>query len=308
MDEAFPEGLDPYAARVLAMARAGRSAFVPEVAERRKALDMLAALADEPCEGVTQASITLEGPAGALACCVLTPADKVAGSPPLLYLHGGGWTAGGIATHAGFCGRLAAAAGAEIYLLDYRLAPEHAFPAALDDAKAALSALQARFGTITLAGDSAGATLALALAAEAVASGAPALARLLLIAPITDVARQSASRRTKAAGWFVEANVIESDLGHYLPAGVPRNDPRVSPLHRASFVGFPPVDLHLARFDPFFDEGASLGERLTADGVPVRLTVHEGMIHYFWCLPRAIPYARTAARQMGTMLRAPVTT
>lgn len=304
MDEALPDGLDPHAARVLAMARAGRSGFVPEVTERRRALDLLGALADEPCDATSFEDITLAGAAGPLMCRLFTPKDHPGCTVSVLYLHGGGWTAGGLATHSGFCGRLAAAAAAKVYLLDTPLAPEHPFPAALEAAAAALKALQqGPVKNIVVAGDSAGGTLALALAGLVEERALAPLARLVLIAPITNVAHQSASRRAKATGWFVEADVIENDLELYLKGSTARDDPRVSPLLRQSFAGFPPVDLHLARFDPFFDEGESLAARLVADGVPLRLTVHEGMIHYFWCLPRAIPQARAAATKIGTMLR-----
>lgn len=308
MDEAFPDDLDPYAARVLAMARAGRTAFVPELAERRKSLDMLAALADEPCDAASHEDIILAGAAGPLACRVFTPRDHPACAVSILYLHGGGWTAGGLGTHSGFCGRLAVAAAAKVYLLNTPLAPEHPFPAALEAAAAALHTLhQNRVENIVIAGDSAGGNLALALTGLAVERAIAPLARLLLIAPITDVAHHSASRRARASGWFVEADVIEDDLKSYLKGGAARDDPRVSPLLRQSFVGFPPVDLHLVRFDPFFDEGESLASRLVADGVKLRRTVHEGMIHYFWCLPRAIPQARAAATKIGAMLREDVT-
>ena len=301
-DEAPPPALDPFAARVLAMARAAKSDAVPDVALRRAALESLASLADEPCSAVTHEDITLAGPASPLAARVFTPKSGQQGTR-MLYLHGGGWTAGGRATHSGFCGRLAAASGAEVYLLEYPLAPEQPFPAALEAAAAALQALHQRHGgNLIVAGDSAGGTLALALTGWALERAIAPVARLLLIAPITDVAHLAASRRDRASGWFVEADVIENDLHHYLHGVTPPDDPRVSPLLRTSFAGFPPVHLHLAQFDPFFDEGESLGERLQADGVPLHRTVHEGMIHYFWCLPRAIPRARAAAEDMGMKL------
>ena len=302
-DEALPPELDPFAARVLAMARAARSAALPDVMARRAALETLAALADEPSDAVTHQDIMLDSPTMALRTRVLTPRHDPTDAR-ILYLHGGGWTAGSFATHSGFCGRLAAASGAEVYLLDYPLAPEHPFPAALEAATAALQALhKGQKGPIIIAGDSAGSTLALALTGLAQERAIAPIAHLLLICPITNVAQLSASRRAKASGWLIEADVIEDDLNHYLSNGTPRDDPRVSPLLRSSFAGFPPVHLHLAGFDPFFDEGESLGTRLKAEGVPLRLTVHAGMIHYFWCLPRAIPKARAAAQEMGIMLR-----
>ncbi|MBV1706130.1 MAG: alpha/beta hydrolase [Hyphomicrobiales bacterium] len=302
--DATAPGLDPFAARVLAMARATRSDSLPDVAHRRAALTALAAFADEPCEAVTQDDITLEGAAGPLAARLFTPRRAWHG-PRMLFLHGGGWTAGGFATHSGLCGRLAAASKTQVCLFDYPLAPEHPFPAALEAAAAALQALHQRHGgNLVLAGDSAGGTLALALAGLAQERALAPLARLLLISPITDVARLAASRRARATGWLIEADVIEDDLGHYLRGSTPRDDPRVSPLLRRSFAGFPPVHLHLAGFDPFLDEGEVLGQRLKAEGVPLHRTLHQGMIHYFWCLARAIPYARTAAEAMGARLRA----
>ena len=184
----------------------------------------------------------------------------------------------------------------------YRLAPEHPFPAALDDAFAATRWIAANAATLGLdatrlviAGDSAGASLA---AVVALSEDRPPIALQLLICPILNVASETASRREYADGYFVDSATLTADVEDYAQ-GRDLSDPRLSPLLTAKLDGAPPALIHTAEYDPFRDEGEAYAARLIEAGVHARLTRHDGMIHYFYCMPRAIPYAADALAAIG---------
>jgi acetyl esterase/lipase len=227
----------------------------------------------------------------------------------VLFLHGGGFVAGGLETHDALCRRLCRAAAADVFALAYPLAPERPFPAALDAAEGALQRLASEAGALGLdphrlavAGDSAGGALAAAASLSAARRGAP-LRAALLICPILDLAAKSASRRTFARGFFVEAEAFAADVAAYA-GGRDLEDPRLSPLRSPSLADAPPTLLHLAPFDPFHDEGLAYAAALAEAGVQVRTTDHAGMIHYFAALGGALPAARGAVDQMGAELGA----
>ncbi len=257
----------------------------------------------------TVEALDLPGPAGPIPCRAYTPSEP--GPRPLIvFLHGGGWTAGDLDTHDAVCRRLCAAAGAVVLALGYRLAPEHPFPAAWDDAWAALACAAENAGSLgadparlVLAGDSAGATLAAACAARARDEGGPCVALLLLICPILDIAGESASRRAFARGWFVDAAAIAQDLAWTLPPGADPADPRVSPVRAPSLAGLPPTLVHVAEYDPFRDEGLAYAAALREAGGAAQATTHPGMMHFFHALPRSIPYAADALERIGREVR-----
>src|SRR5450631_1672098 len=214
---------------------------------------------------------TLPGSGGALAVRIYTPLDAGAETlPGLVYFHGGGLVAGNVATHD-FIGRALAAYGAcRVVSVDYRLAPEHPFPAALDDALAAVThvgAYAARFGIdgarLGICGDSAGAALAAATCQAAARIGSPRLALQLLICPILDYSRSTASRRELASGYLIDQATLDHDLLHYAPPGTDPADPRISPLRADNVAGLPRTLIHTAEFDPLRDEGLDYFERLT---------------------------------------------
>lgn len=275
------------------MLAAAESAPGPQdIEQRRRSLEDLATLASgEPVE-VAQ----VEDLDAGLPFALRRYRAEAAG-PPLVYLHGGGWTAGSLHTHDSVCRTLAAEGGFEVFAVDYRRAPEHAFPGPIEDAAQAVEWVAARTGTTpVLAGDSAGGNLAAAVA------GMTPLTALLLICPILDLANESASRRAYGEGHFIAPEAMAADLGCYLQGADPA-DPRASPL-LAEPKDWPQTFIHVAEFDPFHDEGAALAERLDAAGVPVRLHEHAGMIHYFYALPRLIPHARQALAEMAREVRA----
>jgi acetyl esterase/lipase len=230
--------------------------------------------------------------------------------PGILFFHGGGWVAGSLETHDGFCRRLANETGCRVIAVDYRLAPEHPFPFALADAVAALAHVTnnaRQFGIdparLGVGGDSAGGTLAAVLSRVARDAGGPAIAFQLLLCPILDVHGESAARLELADGYFLDSETLTRDLELYVPPGIELSDIRLSPLRAEEFAGLPPAFIHTAQFDPFGDEGEAYAQRLGGFGVPVHGRAHPGMIHYFYCMPRMVPYAEEALRIIGTEIR-----
>jgi acetyl esterase/lipase len=305
--------LDPRVKRFLAILTAGNppNALDTTVAQRRQALADLMQLggAEEPIGGTEERVIP--GPAAALPARVYTPADD---SPPLmpglLYLHGGGLVAGSIATHDRIARALANAGGCRVVSLEYRLAPEHRFPAALEDTLAAITHLVSNasdFGIersrLGICGDSAGATLSAAVCHSLARTGGPRLALQLLLCPILDYSRMTESRRELASGYLVDQATLDHDLKYYLPPDTKPEDPRISPLRAEDLSGLPRTIIHTAEFDPLRDEGRDYGERLRATGIPVSYVCHPGMIHLFYGLRQVIPYARTAYAEIGAGIR-----
>jgi len=236
------------------------------------------------------------------------PAGERAGG--LVYFHGGGWIAGDLDTHDGFCRRLAAGAGCKLLAIDYRLAPEHPFPAALDDCLAAFRWAWARaadlglvHSRLAIGGDSTGAGLAAAASALLRDAGGPRPTGQLLVCPVLAPGRQIGSRCSLAQGYFADATVIDRDLRRYCPEDIDPAEGRISPLLARTFAHLPRTIVHTAEFDPFRDEGRDYVEALLQAGVPASVRQHPGMIHYFYALPRAIPYAMEAATAMASDLR-----
>jgi acetyl esterase len=229
----------------------------------------------------------------------------------LVFFHGGGWVAGNLDTHEGLCRRLAAAAHCRVIAVDYRLAPEHPFPAGLTDTLAATrwviqnaAALGCDPLRIAVGGDSTGGALAASVCHILRDAGEPGPALQVLVCPILDIVEESESRRAFGDGYFVSRATIERDFDHYCPPDIDRGDPRVSPLRAKRFDNLPPAVIHAAEFDPFRDEAAAYATALRAAGVRVREVRHPGMIHYFYAMGRAIPYALTAAEAIGADMRA----
>ena len=309
--------LDPRAARLLRMLAAsdGSGADRLGAEDRRRDLQALAAgFGGEPPPAQTR-NLTLPGQGGDIPVRRYdAPASPSAfpepGAPPggaVAYLHGGGWVAGGLDTHDGVCRRLARASGAPVFAVDYRLAPEHPFPAGLDDAEAAVRGLLARAAALgfdparlVLAGDSAGANLAAAVCGR-LRDLSPPVRLLVLICPILDVAAKSPSRRAYGEGFFLRAEAMARDLQGYA-GDVDLAGPELSPL-RAALAGLPPVRVHVAEYDPFRDEGVAYVHALRAAGVEARLTEHAGQIHYFYALPAALPRAEAALAEIGREVR-----
>ncbi len=218
------------------------------------------------------------------------PGGLPAGTPPplLVFFHGGGWVIGDLDTHDGLCRFLAAAAGTAVLSIDYRLAPEHPFPAPVDDAWTAFSWAAenaAKLGIdparIAVGGDSAGGNMAAVVSLLARGAGGATPAFQLLIYPVTDSAGELPSRRLFAAGFMLTKEDMDLFEAHYLPPGTDSHDPRVSILEIEDLSGLPPAYVATAGFDPLRDEGEAYALRMRAAGVQVALRRHPGLIHGF---------------------------
>lgn len=307
--------LDRYARRFLEMLAAAGEArgHYNDVEERRAALVNLADLVDPPgtveIGGVRDLLMPVS--IGHVTLRVYSPLGAPSRVlPGILFFHGGGWVAGGLETHDGLCRRLCNETGCRVIAVDYRLAPEHPFPAGLADAVYALNHVSQNpklFGIdpsrLGVAGDSAGGTLAAVLCRIARDAGRPKIAFQLLLCPILDVHGESAARSELAEGYFLDGETLRRDLELYVPAGIELSDLRLSPLCAEEFSGLPPAFIHTGQFDPFSDEGEEYAQRLGGFGVSVHGRAHPGMIHYFYCMPRMIPYAQEAMQIIGSEIR-----
>ncbi|MDR3511646.1 MAG: alpha/beta hydrolase [Caulobacteraceae bacterium] len=297
--------LDRGAQRLLRMLASAGAAGPRTPEGRRRALQTLAELAEATPDGTVETrDFDIPGPGGPIGMRLYSPGGRTGAgaSPVILYLHGGGWVAGGLDTHDGVCRRLTLGSGAAVLAADYRLAPEHPFPAAYEDALAAARWIAAEGAAqgldtarLVVAGDSAGGGLA---AAVAQSPQAPPIALQALICPILNLAEDSVSRREFADGYFLDAAALAADLADYAGPAPDLGDPRLSPGLVPRLAG-PPALIHTAAYDPFRDEGEAYARRLAEAGIAVRQTRHAGMIHYFYALPRPIPYAAEALAAIG---------
>ncbi|MCY4096841.1 MAG: alpha/beta hydrolase [Rhodospirillales bacterium] len=239
-----------------------------------------------------------------------TPKQAGAADPLLVWLHGGGWTIGSLESCDRTCRGLAARADCRVLAVDYALAPEHPFPAAVDDVLFAWETLQARtsdYGIdparIAVGGDSAGGNLSAVLCHEARNAGLPLPCFQLLIYPATDMTGGFPSRQTYANGYLLE----EADMswfGDGYAGDADRNDPRMSPLRYPEFAGQPPAAVHTAGFDPLQDEGIAYAEKLKAASVPVVKRHYAGLIHGYFNMGGAVSAAKTAFDDAAADLRA----
>jgi acetyl esterase len=236
--------------------------------------------------------------------------DDAAGSL-VVYYHGGGWVAGDLDTHDHPCRLLAESSGARVLSVDYRLAPEERFPAAVEDALAAFRyavAAAAELGVdparIAVAGDSAGGHLAAVTAQLAAADGGPAPAFQLLIYPVTDLVGVSASRSTFAEGFLLTKENMDWYELQFLGPDGDRHDPRASPLLAQELSGVAPALVVTAGFDPLRDEGEAYARRLSDAGVRTILRRHPGYVHGFTHMLIGGPGPREAIAEMGGVLRA----
>ena len=236
------------------------------------------------------------------------PADQVPGC--ILYLHGGGWVLGDIDASDGFARELAFATGWAVALVEYRLAPEHPFPAGLEDADAALEwvAGEARRSldlppVVVLMGDSAGGNLATVLAMRAHDRGMPAIAGQVLAYPVMDAGMDTGSYREFADGPLITAAGMRWFWSHYIPDKDRRIDPAASPLRATSFAGLPPTLVLTAENDPLRDEGETYAAVLAAAGVPVCAKRYDGQVHGFLTMVGVFDAAFVALADIADFLR-----
>ncbi|MER7767842.1 alpha/beta hydrolase [Kitasatospora sp. NPDC096140] len=223
---------------------------------------------------------------GELAATLYTPEGLAAGSGLLVYLHGGGWVVGSRASHDHVARFLAQRAHVRVLSVEYRLAPEHAFPAAAEDALAAFDYAHAKAADlgadperIAIGGDSAGGNLAAVAAQQAVRRGGPAPVFQLLLYPATDASTRRPSRELFADGFFLTSADMDWFLERYAPEPADRVDPRLSPLLAGDLAGLPAAYIGTAGFDPLRDEGEAYARALEEAGVTVHLSRQPDLIH-----------------------------
>lgn len=250
-----------------------------------------------------------------LTGCLYTPSNISVPLPVLVYLHGGGWVAGSVATHDPFCRLLSEAAGVIIVSVEYRLAPEHPYPAALDDTLAAVRWAAKHAGEwggdtarLAVGGDSAGANLAAVTANRLVVSAEKLLLRaLLLLYPVTDHSSAGHPSYTEnATGYGLEASRMRWFWEQYAP-GVSPNDPEVSPLQLPSVPALPPTLITTAEYDVLRDEGIAYAKKLAAAGTAVTHMHAQDMHHNFPVHPGTVarfPQSNGALAQIAEWLQA----
>ncbi len=255
-------------------------------------------------------NLNFAGPAGDVALRVYTPLDaKDAMLPGLVFFHGGGFVIGDLDTHDDLCRCLANGSFCRVVAVDYRLAPEHPFPAAVEDCWAATKWIVAHAadfgiaGPIAVGGDSAGGNLAAVVAQLAKIEG-PKIAFQLLIYPVTQLGGpEMPSMEENAKGYFLERESMQWFTRMYCPDAAQRSDPRLSPLVAKDLSGLPPAYVATAGFDPLRDEGKAYADKLDAAGVPVTHVNYPGMIHGFFSLRGLIPKAREAVAAAAAAVR-----
>ena len=286
-------GQTPIEKTSMAEARAGYDAFMLEMGGRPAPIGEIV-------------DRTIEGPAGRLRVRTYRPAGTVARLlPAILYFHGGGWVMGSLEGYDLVCRYFCARTGCAVVAVDYRLAPEHKFPAAIDDAVAAYRWLAAEAvglgidpARIVIAGDSAGGNVA-AVAARLLRDEARPPCLQWLIFPATDLAFDSPSYKSCGEGFMVTRTAMEWFRGHYLNDPSEIDDPRASPLRASDLSGVAPALIFTNGIDPLRDEGHAYADRLAAAGVRTIHREFDSLIHGFIGLRGAI---QAAARAMDDMV------
>lgn len=280
----------------------GRAAFEAPAAQLFGPTDPIGSVVDR----------VVPGPGGPIRVRIYEPAGAEPPLPVLVYFHGGGWVVGSLDTHDGVGRALASRTPCVVVAVDYRLAPEHRYPAAVEDAWAATAwvaehaaSIGADAGRIAVGGDSAGGNLAAVVAVRARDRGL-ALALQLLVYPVTDHDFERPSYGEYADGYGLTATAMHWFWECYLgPDGDSRgSDPEASPLRTAELAGVAPARVLTVEFDPLRDEGEEYAARLAAAGVPVTQTRHEGLFHGCFRLPGTIPRSQALLDESAAALRA----
>jgi acetyl esterase len=307
------EKLDPNVLLVLQAAAARGDPpldRLPVLEARKVAVESLKAAGGVLEEVRSIENLEIPGPAGAISIRVYTP-ETPAPRPAMVYFHGGGWVVCDLDTHDVVCTAIARRAGAVVVAVDYRLAPEHKFPAAVIDCYAAtvwVAANAERLGIdskrISVGGDSAGGTLGTVVSLKSRDENGPAIALQVMVYPVTDLSSfATPSYDEFAEGYQLTKAEMEWFRGHYLSSMEDVRDPYASPLLARDLRGLPPALVITAECDPLRDEGEAYARRLEEAGVPVTCTRYAGMIHPFFSLSGVIPQALDAIQQVADAVR-----
>jgi acetyl esterase len=264
-----------------------------------------------PGEPVAEArDLRVPGAAGELPARLYVPEGAGAGSGALVWFHGGGWVIGSLETHDNLCKALANRSGARVLSIDYRLAPEHGWPAAAEDCYAATchvaergAALGVDGARLAVGGDSAGGNLAAVVALLARERGGPRLRHQVLVYPVTDHDFERPSYRENGEGYFLTTDAMRWFWDHYVPDRAQRDDWSAAPLRAEKLAGLPPATVITAEYDPLRDEGEAYAARLREAGVPTTLSRYDGQIHGFVSMLDLLDAGRSAADEIGAALR-----
>lgn len=257
-------------------------------------------------------SLQFSGPAGSVSLRLYRPlrSDPSQTLPALVYFHGGGWVIGDLDSHDTLCRELANGSRCVVIAVDYRLAPEHRFPAAVDDALAAVRWVRDHAGSLgidptrlAVGGDSAGGNLAAVSALAVRDAGEPSLAFQLLIYPVIDARRGSESYRSLGQGYGLTADTMQWFCALYFEDTSQEADWRASPLMHADLSRLPPAFILTAGYDPLRDEGLEYAQKLTEAGTPSSLINFERQVHGFVTMGRVIDEAKVAVQLCASQLR-----
>jgi acetyl esterase/lipase len=303
--------LDPRLQYLASQARgaAPMQTLSPEEARRASASGLDAMSGDvEP--GVRIEPLTIPGPGGDIPARAYRPDNQDPQAPLMVFAHMGGGVIGDLETCHAFCSILAKTARGPVISVDYRLAPEHRFPAGLEDVLAAYrygrdhaGEFGAPQGRAAIGGDSMGGAFAAIVCQELKRKGEPQPALQLLIYPCVDVACESASMTTYAEAFPLSRAMMDWFVGHYMGPGDSPADPRLSPLRAEDVSGLAPAVVVTAGFDPLLDQGEAYARRLKEARVPVAYRCYDSLAHGFTAFTGAVPCADVAAREVAGLVR-----
>jgi len=313
----MPVTLDPDAAAVFkAFQEAGRPAYETLSAPQAREFYLQARFVSnpEPPELQSVEPLAIPAPHGSIPARIYTPKilRKTRGlAPVLVFFHGGGWVIGDLDSHDVVCRKLADEGQLIVISVDYRLAPEHKFPAAVDDAITATKWIAdhaSRFGIdasrLMVGGDSAGGNLATVVAIAARDGGGPAIAGQVLIYPVTDFAMTHPSHHDPETSFLLTHSVIRWFRDHYLNGTADVHDWRASPVRAKTLIGLPPAYVLTVGGDPLRDEGDEYARLLKEAGVPVTSRHFPGQFHGFFTMGKLLQQANVAASEIGAWLKA----
>ncbi len=303
--------LDPHFQFLTAGARRLPPVYTLEPGHARAASAKgLALLAGKRESGVRVENLAIDGPGGKIPLRAYRPDDQDSGAPLMVFAHFGGGVIGDLETCDAFCSIIAKVARCAVLSVDYRLAPEHRYPAGLEDTLAAYRWGRdnaARFGApagkAAIGGDSMGGNFSAILAQEMQRAGEPQPALQLLIYPAVDVASETQSMITYADAYPLSRPIMEWFMGHYMGPEVDPADPRLSPIKTEDLSGLAPAIVITAGFDPLVDQGECYAKRLKDAGVPVIYRCYDPLAHGFTAFTGAVPAADVACREIAGFVR-----
>jgi acetyl esterase len=270
----------------------------------------LSAVAGRPESGVTIETLSIDGPRGPIPLRAYRPPVTDAKAPLMVFAHFGGGVIGDLETCHVFCTLLAKLTRGPVLSVDYRLAPEHKFPAGLEDVLAAYrwardhaERFGAAAGQVAIGGDSMGGGFAAIVAQEMQRTGEPQPVVQLMIYPAVDLASETLSMRTYADAYPLSRATMEWFVGHYLGPDADPSDPRASPSRSKDLKGLAPAIVVTAGFDPLVDQGERYAKQLREAGVPVVYRCYDALAHAFTAFTGAVPCADVACREIAGLVR-----